>query len=345
MSNNKSLLKIAITFCLTVFFTILVPKFILGFGLIFINGTPLCEVFRDGSGNLCVSLGCTNIGTIPKTGDCLSKTPTITSRCMAPRDNCTNPVPKKATCTTSPDASFASATYTYSCISKISNQETIFSVTYVGPTCKFTCDPNKTIAGNSCRQSPFSQLTSGNGDCPSPIILDLANNGFDLTDAANGVSFDITAAGLPTQIAWTKPGSDDAWLALDRNGNGLIDDGSELFGNFTPQPASTDPNGFLALEVFDLFTNGGNSDGQIDRRDTVANQLLLWQDLNHNGISEAEELQPFNSSKVKSIDLKYQTLRLQDQHGNAFRYRALVTAQPGTRIGRFAYDVFLVSLP
>lgn len=65
--------------------------------------------------------------------------------------------------------------------------------------------------------------------CISPIVIDVAGNGFNLTDAQNGVLFDITNSGSPMQVAWTSANSDDAWLALDRDNNGKIDNGKELF--------------------------------------------------------------------------------------------------------------------
>jgi hypothetical protein len=180
------------------------------------------------------------------------------------------------------------------------------------------------------------------GACPySPVLIDLDGDGFELTDRAGGVQFDLDADGTMGQVPWTAQGADDAWLVLDRNGNGQIDDGMELFGNFTVQPASSVLNGFAALAVFDAANEGGNGDGWIDVDDSVFRELRLWRDDNHNGRSEADELMPLESVTVRRLSLEYRSAMRTDSFGNWFRFHARVVGAPGRAVGPEAVDVFL----
>lgn len=170
----------------------------------------------------------------------------------------------------------------------------------------------------------------------SPIVIDIAGDGIALTGPSDGVDFDLNGNGTRDRLGWTRSNSDDAWLALDRDGNGTIDRGAELFGDFTAQPASINKNGFLALAEFD-----NNGDGVIDSSDSVFGSLRLWQDKNHNGISEPEELHTLMELNVKALELDFKESKRVDEFGNEFKYRAKVKDTKDGAVARWAWDVFL----
>jgi hypothetical protein len=199
-----------------------------------------------------------------------------------------------------------------------------------------------TACESDCPSPPHGCIQCGS----SPVILDLDGKGFHLTSATNGVIFDISGTGKPIQMGWTAKGVNNAFLALP-GPDGLVHDGKQLFGNFTPQPPSdlVNPNGFAALAVYDDPKNGGNGDGVIDSRDEIFASLRLWIDVNHDGVSQPSELFTLPSRGVNSISLTYREDKKEDQFGNRFRYEARVNPDDSgaSQVDRKAYDVFFVT--
>ena len=124
-----------------------------------------------------------------------------------------------------------------------------------------------------------------------PLVLDLDGDGIELTAMATGLSprFDTDGDGFAEYSGWV--GADDGMLALDANGNGLVDDGSELFGNETM-------SGFA-----ELATHDSNADGKIDASDSVFAQLRVWRDLDQDGRTDAGEMLTLQEAGVASISL------------------------------------------
>ena len=177
-------------------------------------------------------------------------------------------------------------------------------------------------------------------ECPtSPILISLSNP-YTLTSVDDGVVFDIDADGNLESVAWTRAGSATAFLAHDRDGDGAIEDGGELFGDHTPRAdGSTAANGFEALKDFD--TNG---DGRVDASDEKWTDLLLWRDLNHDGKSGAGEIERLADSPIVGLGIEYRWVGRRDAHGNEFRYfGALEFMKNATAHTERYYDVFLVA--
>lgn len=164
-------------------------------------------------------------------------------------------------------------------------------------------------------------------DIDSPLIIDLGNDGIALSGLAQAVPFDLNADGVKEMVAWPTS-SDDAFVALDKNKNGMIDNGDELLGNNSEGPdGQLSANGFISLAKYD-----SNKDGKIDAADPVFADLLLWSDANRNGISEKGELESARASGLDSIQTDYVERIETDMFGNEIRQRSIAKVKGEVRI-------------
>ena len=125
-----------------------------------------------------------------------------------------------------------------------------------------------------------------------PLVLDLGADGISIIPQSESVVFfDMDFSGNLNSVSWI--GADDGFLARDVNGNGNIDDASELFSSHTD---STSRSGFEALAKLDT-----NSNGLVDALDADFGSLLVWQDLNGDGQSQDGELLPLAEYNITAL--------------------------------------------
>jgi len=143
-----------------------------------------------------------------------------------------------------------------------------------------------------------------------PLILDLDGDGIETHSINNGTYFDHNANGFTERTAWVS--SDDGLLVLDRNGDGTINNGREVFGDQTIlKNGQRAANGFQALADLD-----GNKDGIIDANDVAYSQLRVWQDINGNGVSEGGELKTLAEHGIESLNVTSAISNITDSQGN-----------------------------
>ncbi len=160
----------------------------------------------------------------------------------------------------------------------------------------------------------------------TPLVIDLDGDGLDLTSLYNAaVSFDLDGDGQEEYTGWVQP--DDAFLVMDWNGDGTINDGTELFGDATGYD-----DGFAALAALDE-----NGDGVIDAQDSLFSLLQIWQDLNSNGISEANELMTMDQIGITSLSLDVNDY-VDMVEGNGVVGQTIVTFADGSTVDM--YDVY-----
>ncbi len=185
------------------------------------------------------------------------------------------------------------------------------------------------LAASGVQTVPADQCTAGPplGD---PLVVDLSGRG--LAVSARRASFDLADTGEPTLVPVLGAGS--ALLALDRDGNGRIDSGAELFSNASPCGERRCRDGIEALAALD-----SNHDGVIDARDAAFRHLRLWFDDDADGMSRPAELLSLEEAGIRSITLGARGIRpYQDEAGNLAMRALGFTRGDGT--AGTVYDVW-----
>lgn len=163
-----------------------------------------------------------------------------------------------------------------------------------------------------------------------PLAIDLNGNGIETVGiGTTPILFDHNADGIRTGTGWVK--ANDAWLVLDRNGNGLVDSGRELFGVDTLLSGTPGIDAVYASTGFQaLATLNSNGDGLFNASDGAFNQVQLWQDLNQDGISQSTELFTLAQKNISSISLTPTASNVNLGNGNTVTAQATVTRTNNT---------------
>lgn len=158
-----------------------------------------------------------------------------------------------------------------------------------------------------------------------PLVLDLQGDGIKTTSVNHGVYFDLDHNGFAEKTAWFS--SEDGILVLDRNGNGVVDNGGELFGD-----RSVLSNGRIARSGFEALADfDKNQDRQIDEQDAIYHQLRVWKDLDQDGYSEANELFTLSELGIANIGLVGQSVTTTDENGNQILRQGFYTTASGNK--------------
>ena len=159
----------------------------------------------------------------------------------------------------------------------------------------------------------FEWYSWSDDECGTPLVLDFERGPLEFAPVA-AATFDLSTDGSCTNTVWpTAP-----WLALDRDGDGFIRSGAELFGSATAmRSGGFASHGFAALAELD-----SNLDGKIDASDARFSELVLWSDLDDDRIGAYAELRPLAEAQVVSIDLGFSRRAECDAMGNCGFERA-----------------------
>jgi hypothetical protein len=198
--------------------------------------------------------------------------------------------------------------------------------------------------GNKYKKCVLQELENGQKLCsgdpcdreeapsPAPLLVVLDDTVPSLGTAARGVMFDLNGTGRVTRVAWPTGGR-TGWLVHDRNSNGRVDGGAELFSAANRTTSGSHAlNGFVALSRLDA-----NRDGLVSRKDAPSSELKIWIDRNENGVSDAGELFSLADLGIESIATRATAVAEVDRNGSRLVLRASVRLTEGRL--RWAYAV------
>ena len=200
-------------------------------------------------------------------------------------------------------------------------------------------DGGKPMLGMLLRQSgapldpsyktPFMLAQAVPAPRRDPLVLDLDGDGIETLGQQAVTYFDHDANGFAELTGWVS--GDDGFLTLDRNGDGRINDGRELFGDHTVlKSGAVAANGVQALAEWDLGANGGNGDGVINASDAVWANLRVWRDVDADGFSDSGELFALNALGIKAINLALTATGASDGLGNTQQRAGTFTRSNGS---------------
>jgi hypothetical protein len=193
---------------------------------------------------------------------------------------------------------------------------------------------------NGQQYDTYSCTSSSNQryECTTPLVLSFGGQRVRFTSSSTSFAF---TPGAPVSSDWVAP--ETPWLVRDVNGNGRVDDGSELFGSNTRLPdGRVAKDGFEALAALDE-----NHDGVVDAKDPAFSRLLLWRDVNGDKRSSPDELETLSAAGVRALSIRTVDVTRCDTTGNCERGRSAFSFTDAT--GRAAngavIDVWLTVGP
>jgi len=193
---------------------------------------------------------------------------------------------------------------------------------------------------NNCNPDPICPTCDGCGDDCSPIMISLDGAAYDLSSAKDGVSFDIDGVGGSNSVAWPRHPELVGFLFTDIDGNGVPNNGRELFGNSTLlRTGHVAQNGFQALAEYD-----SNQDGLVTPTDSEWQRLAIWFDLNRDGKATLNEVFTLDSVGIVAFETTPQWTGRTDGSGNRYKWRAKFAMLHGTHfVWNLFYDIYLAN--